>query len=135
MDYPNYQEEEILCERISSGIDGATESDDFFISQRALEMIQYVRNANSVPENYFLRIGVQGGGCSGFNYALGFDSEYNPNEDRKFSVQNLEVVIDMRSLFYLMGVTLDYVETPQGRGFIFSNPNNLPTCGCHSDNR
>lgn len=134
MDYPNYQEEEILCERISTGIDGATESDDFFISQRALEMIQYVRNTNSVPENYFLRIGVQGGGCSGFNYALGFDSEYNPNEDRKFSVQNLEVVIDMRDLFYLMGVTLDYVETPQGKGFTFYNPNNLPTCGCYSDN-
>lgn len=129
-----HQEEEILCERIPTGIDGAKESDDFFISQRAIEMIQYIRNTNSVPENYFLRIGVQGGGCSGFNYALGFDSEYNQNEDRKFSVQNLEVVIDMRSLFYLMGVTLDYVETPQGKGFIFSNPNNLPTCGCHSDN-
>lgn len=128
----NFREEEILCEKINVGIEGATEEDNIFISQRAIEMINYIRNSNNVPENYFLRIGVQGGGCSGFNYALGFDSEFNPEEDRQFQVQNLQVVIDDRSLFFLMGVTLDYVETPQGKGFIFSNPTNLPTCGCHS---
>lgn len=128
----NFREEEILCERIPTGIDGATEADDIFISQRAIEMINLVRSTNNVPENFFLRIGVQGGGCCGFNYALGFDSEFNPEEDRQFSVQGLQVVIDSHSLFYLMGVTLDYVETPQGKGFVFSNPNNSTTCGCHS---
>jgi iron-sulfur cluster assembly protein len=50
--------------------------------------------------------------------------------DREYLIGNLRIVIDRRSLFYLMGVTLDFLETPQGKGFVFSNPNNLPTCGC-----
>lgn len=126
------QETEIGCEKISTGIEGATEADSIFISHRAIEMIDQVRQENNVPENYFLRIGVQGGGCSGFNYALGFDAEIDETSDRQFNVRNLKVVIDSHSLFYLMGVTLDFVDTPQGKGFVFSNPNNLPTCGCHS---
>ncbi len=126
------QEIEIACERISTGIEGATQNDDIFISHRAIDMIQNIREQNSVPENYFLRIAVQGGGCSGFNYALGFDSDFDEANDREFIVNNLKVVIDSRSLFFLMGVTLDFVDTPQGRGFVFSNPNNLPTCGCSS---
>ncbi|MGB9770957.1 MAG: HesB/IscA family protein [Candidatus Kapaibacteriota bacterium] len=124
------QEIEITVERIPTGIEGSTEADDIFISTRALEMIDEIRRHNSVPENYFLRMGVQGGGCSGFNYALGFDSDFDELNDREFFVGGLRVVIDRRSLFYLMGVTLDFVDTPQGRGFVFSNPNNLPTCGC-----
>lgn len=126
------QEFEITVERISTGIEGATEADDIFVSTRALEMIEEIRRQNSVPENYFLRMGVQGGGCSGFSYALGFDSDFDALNDREFFVNGLRIVIDRRSLFYLMGVTLDFVDTPQGKGFVFSNPNNLPTCGCQS---
>ncbi|MEJ5286234.1 MAG: hypothetical protein CH6_2391 [Candidatus Kapaibacterium sp.] len=124
------QEIEITVERIPTGIEGATEADDIFISTRALEMISEIRRQNSVPEEYFLRMGVQGGGCSGFNYALGFDNEYDALNDREFFVGDLRLVIDRTSLFYLMGVTLDFVDGPQGRGFVFSNPHNLPTCGC-----
>ncbi|MCX7908273.1 MAG: iron-sulfur cluster assembly accessory protein [Ignavibacteria bacterium] len=124
------QEIEITVERIPTGIEGATEADDIFISTRALEMINEIRRQNNVPDNYFLRMGVQGGGCSGFNYALGFDSELDALNDIEFFVRDTRIVVDRRSLFYLMGITLDFVDTPQGRGFIFSNPNNLPTCGC-----
>lgn len=124
------QEIEITVERISTGIEGATEDEDIFISTRALEMIDSIREQNNVPDNYFLRMGVQGGGCSGFTYALGFDTDFDELNDREFFVGNHRIVIDRRSLFYLMGVTLDYIDTPQGRGFVFSNPNNLPTCGC-----
>ncbi len=124
------QEIEIAVERIATGIEGATENEDIFISTRALEMIDSIRKQNNVPDNYFLRMGVQGGGCSGFNYALGFDTEFDELNDREFFVGKQRIVIDRRSLFYLMGVTLDYIDTPQGRGFVFSNPNNLPTCGC-----
>lgn len=126
------QEAEIICEKIPTGIEGATDADSIFISHRAIEMVEQIRHQNNVPENYFLRIAVQGGGCSGFNYALGFDSGIDDTNDRQFDVQNLKIVIDSHSLFYLMGVTLDFVDTPEGRGFVFSNPNNLPTCGCHS---
>jgi len=126
----NQQEIELTVERIPTGIEGATENDDIFISTRAIEMINSIRMQNNVPEDYFLRMGVQGGGCSGFSYALGFDSDFDELNDREYFVGNLRIVIDRRSLFYLMGVTLDFVDTPQGRGFVFSNPNNLPTCGC-----
>ncbi|MCX7879396.1 MAG: iron-sulfur cluster assembly accessory protein [Ignavibacteria bacterium] len=121
---------EIICERISTGIDGATESDDILISIRALDMVEQIRKINNVPENYFLRMGVQGGGCSGFNYSLGFDTEFDEEDDREFFVRNQRIVIDRRSLFYLMGVTLDFVDESYGRGFVFSNPNNQHTCGC-----
>ncbi|MFN3307212.1 MAG: HesB/IscA family protein [Candidatus Kapaibacteriota bacterium] len=124
------QETEVTLERIPTGIVGATEADDIFISTRALEKIIEIRNQNNVPENYFLRMAVQGGGCSGFNYALGFDSEYDPLNDMETNIHGLRIVIDRRSLFYLMGVTLDFIDNSQGRGFVFSNPNNLPTCGC-----
>ncbi len=124
------QEIEVTVERIPTGIEGATEADDIFISTRALEKIIEIRNQNNVPENYFLRMAVQGGGCSGFNYALGFDSDFDPLNDMETNVQGLRIVIDRRSLFFLMGVTLDFIDNAQGRGFVFSNPNNLPTCGC-----
>lgn len=131
MEYAN-QDVEVSVERISTGIEGATEADDILISTRALQMINEIRKQNKISENYFLRIGVQGGGCSGFNYVLGFDSEFDASTDRKYLIGDTQIVINRSSLFYLMGVTLDYIDTPQGRGFIFSNPNNLPTCGCQS---
>lgn len=117
-------------ERISTGIIGATEADDMIISQKALEMISTVREHNNVPDDFFLRIATRGGGCSGMSYALGFDNELSEG-DRKLMTDKLNLVVDAKSLFYLMGVTLDFVDGPSGSGFIFTNPNDMPTCGCH----
>ncbi|MCX7736239.1 MAG: iron-sulfur cluster assembly accessory protein [Candidatus Kapabacteria bacterium] len=121
---------EVDFERIPTEIEGSTPEDDIIITHKAIEVINAIRSENNVPENFFLRIATRGGGCSGMSYNLGFDSEID-DMDRVYNAGNLKLVIDAKSLFYLMGVTLDYTEGPHGSGFIFNNPNNMPTCGCN----
>ncbi len=123
--------EELEVEKINTGIEGAEENDTFNVSTRALEMVLKVREESNLDDSHFLRIGSQSGGCSGMQYALGFDNNVNEN-DRDFEVGGLKIVTDAKSLFYLLGVTLDFVDGPQGSGFIFNNPNNFNTCGCHA---
>jgi len=117
--------------RVNLEIAGSEEKDDFIISGSALEMIAEVKGQNEVPEEYFLRIGTRSGGCSGMNYMLGFDSETNPG-DRVFELsENLKMIADQHSVFYLQGVTLEYSDNPASPGFLFNNPNNAHTCGCN----
>ncbi len=99
------------------------------ISERAAQEIKRVMSENNVPETAGLRIGVKGGGCSGFSYALGFD-EASHDTDRVIETQGVRVFIDERSLPYLAGVTLDYQDGLSGKGFTFDNPNATRTCGC-----
>jgi len=86
--------------RIPTEIEGALSEDDLFISDKAIEMIQEIRKQNNVPEDYFLRIATRGGGCSGMNYALGFDNEFDEQNDRKFVTDKVNLVVDAKSLFY-----------------------------------
>lgn len=116
-------------ERINTGIEGAEKIDDFMITSNAIETIAQVKQQNEIEDEYYLRLGTRMGGCSGIQYMLGFDSEVNEN-DRIIEANDLKMVIDDHSLFYLQGVTLDYTEGPQGAGFTFNNPNNEHTCGC-----
>jgi len=81
--------------------------------------------------DYGLRVGVKGGGCSGMSYTLGFDAT-SKELDRIYETQGVKVFVDPKSLFYLMGVTLDYSDGLNGRGFTFNNPNATKTCGCGS---
>jgi iron-sulfur cluster assembly accessory protein len=78
-----------------------------------------------------LRFGVQGGGCSGFSYAMTMENESGPM-DKTFDFDGLKVIVDATSLMYLDGVTVDYVETLEASGFKFDNPNVKTTCGCGS---
>ncbi|MDP6618038.1 MAG: iron-sulfur cluster assembly accessory protein, partial [Nitrospinota bacterium] len=82
-------------------------------------------------EDYALRVGIQGGGCSGISYTLGFDSEVK-EKDKVFDIEGIKVVVDMKSLLYLGGTTLTYEESMMGGGFRFENPNAKRTCGCGS---
>ncbi|RKD21716.1 hypothetical protein BEP19_13885 [Ammoniphilus oxalaticus] len=77
----------------------------------------------------FLRVGVQGGGCSGFTYGMGFDEE-ETEQDETFSIQGIKVVIDGDSLKLIKGTQIDYQETMMGGGFTIENPNATATCGC-----
>jgi iron-sulfur cluster assembly accessory protein len=83
------------------------------------------------PEAKVLRLAVEGGGCSGFQYAIGFDTEREP-DDVEIDVNGVRVVIDPISLPYLQGSTIDYHDGLMGAGFSFDNPNVASTCGCNS---
>lgn len=78
---------------------------------------------------YFIRVGVQGGGCSGLMYQLDFDNE-EKEEDKAFEDNGVKVVVDKKSFLYLVGTTLDYSGGLNGKGFVFVNPNADRTCGC-----
>ena len=121
--------QELGMETVDTGIVGAEQGDEFQVSHKAIDMINKVREENNLSEEHYLRIGCQSGGCSGMSYALGFDENIN-DFDRVYEVNGLNLVVDSKSIFYLMGVTLDYTEGPQGSGFVFKNPNNFNTCGC-----
>lgn len=78
-----------------------------------------------------LRIGVVGGGCSGFQYSMSFENQ-SGMMDKVFTFDGLKVFVDATSLMYLTGCTVDYVETLEAAGFKFENPNTKSTCGCGS---
>jgi iron-sulfur cluster assembly protein len=82
-------------------------------------------------DGYVLRVGVQGGGCSGLSYTLGFDKSVN-DTDAVFEEHGVKIVCDNKSGLYLNGATLDYVKDLMGGGFKFVNPNAKSTCGCGS---
>jgi len=78
-----------------------------------------------------LRVGVVGGGCSGFSYSMSFENNAGLM-DKTFDMDGLKVYVDATSVMYLQGCTVDYVETLEGAGFKFDNPNVKSTCGCGS---
>lgn len=78
---------------------------------------------------FFIRVGVDSGGCSGLMYKLTFDNEIKDG-DQSFEDNGIKVVVDKRSYLYLVGTTLDYSGGLNGKGFVFSNPNADRTCGC-----
>jgi len=83
------------------------------------------------PEQAGLRLGVQGGGCSGLSYNIRFDTQ--PRErDRIFQFGDVRVFVDPKSFIYLHGMVLDYQETLMQQGFVFTNPNASKSCGCGS---
>jgi iron-sulfur cluster assembly protein len=80
-------------------------------------------------DGYFIRVGVQGGGCSGLMYQLTFDNE-DREGDKAFEDNGIKVVVDKKSYLYLIGTILDYSGGLNGKGFVFQNPNADRTCGC-----
>tara|TARA_B100000768_G_C11206938_1_gene344253 strand:- start:320 stop:643 length:324 start_codon:yes stop_codon:yes gene_type:complete len=80
-------------------------------------------------EGFFIRVGVEGGGCSGLMYQLTFDNE-RKEDDSSFMDNGIEVVVDKKSYLYLLGTILDFSGGLNGKGFVFQNPNADRTCGC-----
>jgi iron-sulfur cluster assembly protein len=78
-----------------------------------------------------LRVGVKGGGCSGFSYILDLTEQQRDN-DEMFEEQGIHVVCDPKSYLYLNGTSIDFKDEIMGRGFVFNNPNATSTCGCGS---
>jgi iron-sulfur cluster assembly accessory protein len=87
--------------------------------------------AQQTPVPTALRVGVVGGGCSGFSYSMAFENAAGLM-DKTYEFDGLKVYLDATSAMYLQGATVDYVETLEGAGFKFENPNVKSTCGCGS---
>ena len=83
-------------------------------------------------DDSYLRIAVQGGGCSGFEYKLTLDLEYDEQKDTLSNQHGVDVIVDNKSALYLEGTTLDYYTDISKRGFVFNNPNATKSCGCGS---
>ncbi len=101
------------------------------LTDKAVSEVRRIMESNSIPENYGLRIGVKGGGCSGLSYSLGFDAAERDG-DKVLDHEGIRIFVDGKSLFYLMGTVLDYTDGLSGRGFVFNNPQATKTCGCGS---
>ncbi len=102
------------------------------LTEKAAKEVQRVQEEQKFEKDMFLRIGVAGGGCSGFSYSLGFDKEFDEKADATFESHGIKVVVDKRSELYLDGTTVDWYEGLERRGFVFDNPNATKSCGCGS---
>jgi len=99
------------------------------VTEKAKERIISLRQEeNRTPESN-IRVSVKGGGCSGLMYDLGFDDKINP-ADQVFEDKGIQILVDKKSLLYLLGTTLDFTDGLNGKGFQFINPNATRTCGC-----
>lgn len=97
----------------------------------AAEIKKIVAEQELDADKVRLRVGVKGGGCSGFSYILDL-TETVKDSDEQFELHGVRVVCDPKSMLYLSGVTIDFKDEIMGRGFVFSNPNATSTCGCGS---
>ena len=98
------------------------------ISESALKQLIRIREEQKVPAEYGLRVGVKGGGCSGFSYILGFDEA--KDKDTIYDYDGLTVLMEKSHGIYLLGMEIDWLEGLNNRGFVFNNPNASDTCGC-----
>ncbi|MGB0522860.1 MAG: HesB/IscA family protein [Flammeovirgaceae bacterium] len=99
------------------------------ITEQAKDKIFELRKEDGKGNNHHIRVAVKGGGCSGLMYDLEFDSEIN-EADQVFEDKGVKVLVDKKSLLYLLGTTLDFTDGLNGKGFQFINPNANRTCGC-----
>jgi iron-sulfur cluster assembly protein len=99
------------------------------LTSKAVEKVREIMRSQGLTEGG-LRVGVKGGGCSGLSYNLAIDTDERPG-DKVYEIDGVKVFVDAKSLLFLGGTTLDYVEEGlMQRGFIFGNPNSAGNCGC-----
>ena len=104
------------------------------LSDKGAEKVQeFLASQSAVAETAGLRVGVRGGGCSGFQYALAFDEQRDG--DMVFEDKGIRLLVDNQSLPYVEGSTIDFVDGLQGAGFKVDNPNVIAACGCGSSFR
>ena len=99
------------------------------VSEAAKEHALKLMQEEHRPSGTFIRVGVDGGGCSGLMYNLIFDDQMKDG-DQTFEDKGIKIVVDRKSFLYLVGTELDYTGGLNGKGFVFNNPNASRTCGC-----
>ena len=100
-----------------------------FVGESAKRKIDELRQREGLGEDFFIRVSVTSGGCSGLSYQMDFDNETKPN-DQVFEDKGVKVVTDLRSFLYLCNSILEFSGGLNGKGFFFNNPNAARTCGC-----
>ncbi len=103
------------------------------LTETAAREIRKIIKEQELPEDQtHLRVGVKGGGCSGFTYMLDLTEEPKTEADEEMDCHGIKILVDMKSYLYLNGVEIDFRDELMGRGFVFKNPNATSTCGCGS---
>lgn len=99
------------------------------VSENAKKRIYELKAREGMTEKHNIRVAVKGGGCSGLMYDLNFDDSIKEG-DQVFEDKGIKILVDKKSLLYLLGTTLDFSDGLNGKGFQFINPNASRTCGC-----
>jgi len=99
------------------------------VTPKAFVKIDSLKKEANLGDDFFIRVSVKGGGCSGLSYNLDFDNELKPG-DQEFINDGVKVICDLKSFLYLAGTELDFSDGLNGKGFNFINPNASRTCGC-----
>lgn len=116
--------------KINSGINGADDTDLICVTASAINAIKITIDENNVPGDYFVRINADSGGCSGLTYSIEFDYNFS-NTDRIIEAEGLRFVFDSKTIFYALGITLDYVDSvEEGIGFVFRGYRDYKSCAC-----
>ena len=98
------------------------------LTEKAIDHIGQILKQENQPKNVWIRFGVIGGGCSGLSYKIEFSEE--KENDNILTFGDVKVLIDPKSSIYLKGITIDFSDGLNGKGFVFKNPNATNTCGC-----
>ena len=101
------------------------------ITESAAKKIENLKTEDGFGPDAFLRVKVKRGGCSGYSYKMEFDSS-QADGDKVFENHGAKIIVDPKSILYILGTTLDFEGGLNGKGFIFTNPNAAKTCGCGS---
>ena len=99
------------------------------VTEKAKEKAIELMSKENKPADSFIRVGVEGGGCSGLTYKLEFDNQLKA-DDKVFEDKGMKIVCDRKSFLYLVGTELEFSDGLNGKGFVFMNPNASRTCGC-----
>jgi iron-sulfur cluster assembly protein len=99
------------------------------VSETAKEKLVSLMAESKVSSDSYLRVGVEGGGCSGLSYKMDFDAQ-RAEGDQLFEDKGVKILVDKKSFLYLVGTVLEYSGGLNGKGFSFNNPNATRTCGC-----
>lgn len=114
---------------VTNGSSSPTETEiPVTLTERAARQVKKIIEEEEIPSGHILRIAVKGGGCSGLSYSLGFDQR--TDNDEYYTILGVDVIVDKRHILYLSGISIDFHDGLDARGFVFNNPNATSTCGC-----
>lgn len=124
------QQADSPLEQMETPDDVSFEGPSVQLTERAAKQVRKIKSDENLEDELCLRVAVEGGGCSGLSYKLGFD--YKSDDDEVLVSHGIEIVVDPKHMMYLKGISVDYPDGLDARGFTFDNPNASETCGCGS---